>query len=158
MDYNYRKRGDLMELQFTGLDGILANLARLPLEENEENAVVTKGAKITQKAIVEEAPVGTERKNKKGKVTYKPGSLKKNIKVKRAVDGVAVIHTGKAYHGHLIEFGRSAGSKMAKKNGKTQKVTWGSTNANPFFTRGFESSQNEAKQAMANEIRKLKNL
>ncbi|MFY0521166.1 HK97-gp10 family putative phage morphogenesis protein [Lysinibacillus sp. UGB7] len=147
-----------MDVQFTGLDGILANLARLPLEENEENLVVTKGAKITQKAIIEEAPIGTERRNKAGKVIYKPGTLKKNIKIKRAVDGVAIIHTSKGYHGHLVEFGRSAGSTMTKKNGKTQKVTWGSTTANPFFTRGFESSENEAKQVMANEIRRIKNL
>lgn len=150
MDNDYHKRGDLMHIQMAGLNEILNNLARLPFEDEEENAVANTGAKVVQKYIVAEVPSSSDKKKKI--------KLKKNIKIQRARNGEAKIHTGKAYHGHILEFGRSAGSTIVKKNGKTQTVTWGKINPNPFFTRGSNASESEAKQAMANEIRKLKNL
>ena len=150
MDNDYCQRGDVMHIQMTGLDAILNNLAQLPFEDHEENEVANAGAKVVQKYILAEVPSSGDKKKKI--------KLKKNIKIQKARDGEAKIHTGKAYHGHILEFGRSAGSTTVKKNGKEKKVTWGKINPNPFFTRGSDASESEAKQVMANEIRKLKNL
>lgn len=108
-----------------GMEAIMQNLLNLPLEEADENRAINKAAKIVKEAVIEEAPVDD-------------GTLKSNIKAKRAKDGEAKVHTGGAYHSHLVEFGRSAGSKYALKNGKRQLVTWGATAPNPFFTRGLE--------------------
>lgn len=130
-----------MKVDIEGLDELLSNMLQLPMEDADENGAVNKAAKVVKEAVAAEAPVGR-------------GTLKANIKAKRAIDGVAVVHTGGAFHGHLVEFGRSGGSKMAVKNGKQQKVTWGPTAPNPFFTRGYEASKNQAQQAMADELKK----
>ena len=131
----------------TGMSELLKQLGRLPIEEEDEKKALDKATKVVKKAIAEEAPI--DKKNPKDS-----SSLHKNIKSTRYIDGVVTIHTGGAYHAHLVEFGRSAGSKYALKNGKRQLVTWGATEANPFFTRGFGRSSREAVDVMANEIRK----
>lgn len=123
------------------MDDILRNLAQLAMEEETENRALNAGAKVVKEAVIEEVPVDD-------------GTLKENIKNKRAKDGEAKVHTGKAYHGHLVEFGRSAGSKISLKNGKRQKVTWGATGPNPFFTRGIEKSKGKALDEIANVIKK----
>ncbi|WP_418301287.1 HK97-gp10 family putative phage morphogenesis protein [Lysinibacillus fusiformis] len=128
-----------------GLEALLQNLTNLPLEEADENRALNAAAKVVKEAVIEEAPEDD-------------GTLKKNIKAQRAKDGEAKVHTGSAFHSHLVEFGRSAGSKYALKNGVQQKVTWGSTAPNPFFTRGLESSKDSAVEVMSDEIRKALNL
>lgn len=130
-----------MQLEMQGLEALLQNLTNLPLEEADENRALNAAAKVVKEAVIEEAPVDD-------------GTLKKNIKAQRAKDGEAKVHTGSAYHSHLVEFGRSAGSKYALKNGVRQKVTWGSTAPNPFFTRGLERSKGRAVDVMSDEIRK----
>lgn len=137
-----------MELEFTGLQEILQRLGNLPLEEEDENRVLNKAAQVVKRAVIEEAPI--DKKN-----PADSGTLKENIKNTRAKDGEVKIHSGGAYHAHLIEFGRSGGSKIALKNGKRQKVTWGPTAANPFFTRGFEKSKPEAMKVMEEEVKKV---
>lgn len=137
-----RRCFDLVRIEMEGLSAVLQALAQLPVEEAVENNAVTKGANVIKKAIIEEAPVDD-------------GYLKKNIKVKRAKNGEAHIHTSKAFYSHIVEFGRSAGSKTLKSG---RRVTWGRTTPNPFFTRGFEKSKQEAMEATANEIRKALNL
>ena len=122
-------------------------LHRLNVDEVIENKALSKAGKVTKESVIEEAPV-----DKRNPPDY--GSLHKNIKVSRPRDGEVKVHTGGAYHAHLVEFGRSGGSIMAIKNGKRQKVTWGKTNPNPFFTRGFAKSRNDAKQAMVDELKK----
>ena len=137
-----------MDIVINGMEDILKNLMNLPLEEFEENKALNEAAKVVQKAVIEEAPQATE----------DGGSLKKNIKIKRAKDGEVKVHTGRAYHAHIIEGGRSAGSKVAKKNGKQQLVTWGPIAANPFFTRGYEKSKTNAIKVMADVIKEIKKL
>lgn len=129
-----------MRVEVTGLDAALQNLLRLNIDESLETKALTKAGKITQEAVIAEANFGSRSK----------GTMKKNIKLKRPKDGEVVIHSGGAYHAHLIEFGRSGGSKI----GGGRKVTWGPTAPNPFFSRGFEASQEDAKQAMIDEIQK----
>ncbi|MFF5993711.1 HK97-gp10 family putative phage morphogenesis protein [Lysinibacillus sp. KU-BSD001] len=140
-----------MEVQFTGLQEILQSLGNLALEEEEENKALNAGAKVVKKAVIEEAPIDANN-------PVDSGTLKENIQNSRAKDGVATIHSGGAYHAHLVENGRSGGSGIFTKNGKRQKITWGPTAPNPFFTRGFEKSKDEATQAMIDEIKKAKNL
>lgn len=130
-----------------GMSEILNNLARLAIEEDVEKMALNKATKVVKEAIVEEAPIDSRN-------PADSASLHKNIKSTRYKDGVVSIHTGGAYHAHLVEFGRSAGSKYALKNGKRQLVTWGATNANPFFTRGFGKSSREAIEVMSDEIKK----
>lgn len=137
-----------MRLELNGMEAILQNLMNLPLEEEDENRALNKAAKIVKEAVIEEAPQDDRKEN------LSATSLKNNIKAKRARDGEAKVHTGGAYHSHLVEFGRSAGSKYALKNGNRQLVTWGATAPNPFFTRGLERSKETAINAMADEIRK----
>ncbi|MFJ7914480.1 MULTISPECIES: HK97-gp10 family putative phage morphogenesis protein [unclassified Lysinibacillus] len=134
-----------MRIELQGMEALMQNILNLPLEEAEENKALNAAAKIVKEAVIEEAPEDD-------------GTLKKNIKAKRAKDGEAKVHTGAAYHSHIVEFGRSAGSKYALKNGKRQLVTWGATAPNPFFTRGLEKSKPAAIDKMAEEIKKAKKL
>lgn len=135
-----------MRIELQGMEALMQNILNLPLEEAEENKALNAAAKIVKEAVIEEAPEDD-------------GTLKKNIKAKRAKDGEAKVHTGGAYHSHLVEFGRSAGSGIAKKGKKRgQKVTWGSTAPNPFFRRGLEKSKPAAIDKMAEEIKKAKKL
>lgn len=134
-----------MNFDMSGLEEILRNLSQLPMEEAEENKIINKAAEVVKKAAIEEAPKDD-------------GTLKKNIKVERAKEGVGKVHSGKAYHAHIVEGGRSAGRKYALKNGKRQLVTWGATAPNPFFSRAFNKSKAKATQVMIDEIKKVKNL
>lgn len=135
---------EINELQF---DTLLKHIAKLPIEENVENSALNKAAKLVKAAIIEEAP-----QDEREELNH--ASIKNNIFSYPPKDGRVIIHTGGAHHAHLVEFGRSGGSKMAEKNGKEQLVTWGPTQANPFFTRGFEKSQINALQTMEDEIKK----
>lgn len=130
-----------MNVQISGLDEILNNLIRLNVDETLENKALTKAGNVTKKAIERESNFGKRSR----------GVFKKNLRLKRPQDGEVVIHSGGAYHAHLIEFGRSGGSTITKKG---KKVYWGSTAPNPVFGRGFESSKNEAKQAMITELQR----
>jgi len=140
-----------MHLEMQGLEALLQNLTNLPLEEADENKALNAAAKVVKEAVIEEAP--QDKRNSSSK-----SSIKNNIKTTRAKNGEAKIHTGGAYHAHIIEGGRSAGRKYALKNGKRQLVTWGPIAPNPFFTRGFESSKGRAVDVMSDEIRKALNL
>lgn len=131
-----------MEVNITGLDDILQKLNNLPLEEEDENRALNKAANVIKKAVIEEAPEDD-------------GTLKKEIKVKRAKDGEAKVHSGKAYHAHILEGGRSGGQKYTLKNGRHQLVKWGPMAPNPFFTRSFERSKRDAQLTMANEVKKV---
>lgn len=135
---------EINEVQF---EHFFKNLAQLPLEEQDENRALKKAANVIIDSIIDEAP-----KDEREDLNH--ASLKNNVKSTRPRDGTVRIHSGGAYHAHLVEFGRSGGSKIALKNGKRQKVTWGPTTANPFFTRGFEKAQREALQEMAEEIKR----
>lgn len=141
MVYDSCQGGALMQVDIKGLDEILNKLAKLNIDESLENKAVNKAGTITRDAIIIEAP----RRN---------GILKENIRLKRSKDGQAIVHSGRAYHAHLVEGGRSGGSTMAKKKGKIQRVTWGPTTPNPFFTRGFEASKGPAENAMIAVIKK----
>jgi HK97 gp10 family phage protein len=130
-----------LETRITGLDETLQNLMRLNVNESIENKALTKAAKVTKTAIESEAKFGKRSR----------GIYKNNIKLRRPKDGEVIIHSSKAYHAHLIEYGRSAGSITSKKG---KRVTWGSTAADPVFGRGFEQSKADALSTMISELQK----
>ena len=127
-----------MEVKMTGLDEILQNLMSLNVDESVENRALNKAGKLTQEAVQNEAPVDQ-------------GTLKENIRLRRAKDGEVTVHSGGAYHAHLVEFGRSGGSTNGKGG---RRVSWGPTAPNPFFSRGFESSALRAQFTIIEEIQK----
>lgn len=125
----------------------------LNIDESVENRALNKAGKITQEAILSEANFGSRSRSKGNKGSQSRGIFKENVKLKRPKDGVVVVHSGGAYHAHLIEFGRSGGSTKPKKGNK-KSVSWGPTAPNPVFARGFGASVEPAKQAMIDEIKK----
>jgi HK97 gp10 family phage protein len=139
---SWRRRCFDVEVKVEGLDNILKNLMKFEIDEELENKALNKAGKITQNSIQEGTPLDD-------------GTLKKNIRLRRAKDGEVTIHTGGAYHAHLVEFGRSEGSTTLK-NGR--RVTWGATTPNPFFSRGHEQSKSEAMNGMIEEIKRGLNL
>src|SRR5690606_28423635 len=106
-----------------------------------ENRALTKAGEVTKEAIKSEAKFGRR---------SRPFFVN-NIRLRRPKDGEVVIHSGGAYHAHLIEFGRSGGSTITKKG---KRVKWGPTAPNPVFGRGYENSKNESMQTMISEIQK----
>lgn len=134
-------------MKVLGLDETLQNLRKYIVDEAIENEALKKAGKVTQEAVIEEAPIDNRN-------PPDHASLHKNIKVSRPRDGEVKVHTGGAYHAHLVEDGRSGGSAVVIKNGKRQRVTWGPTSPNPFFSRGFGKSNIPARQAMVDELKK----
>jgi len=131
-----------MEMKITGLEEILEKIKHLPLEEEDENRAINKASNVVKKAVQEE-------------VKANGWTFEKEIKVRRSKDGEGAVHTGKAYHAHILEGGRSGGQKYALKNGRHQLVKWGPMAPNPFFTRAYNKSKREAQQAMAEELKKV---
>lgn len=130
-----------MEVNIAGMDEVLQNLRQLNIDESLENKALNKAGKVTQEAILAEANFGSRSDD----------TIKKNIKLRRPKDGEVVIHTGKAYHAHILEGGRSGGS-IVLKNGR--RVTWGPIAPNPFFSRGYEQSKTGAMNAIIEEIQR----
>lgn len=142
MAHSHSQGGALIvELHVTGLEEALQNLMRLNIDESIENKALTKAGEVTKESILNEAKFSKRTR----------GTFKKNIRLKRPKDGEVVIHSGGAFHAHLIEFGRSGGSIITKSG---RKVTWGPTSPNPVWGRGFEQSKNEAMQTIITEIQK----
>src|SRR5690606_19212782 len=111
------------------------------IDESIENRALNKAGNVTKDAILNEANFSKRSR----------GVFKGNIRLRRPKDGEVLIHSGGAYHAHLIEFGRSGGSAITKKG---RRVKWGPTAPNPVFGRGYEKSRNEAMQTMISEIQK----
>ncbi|MFS0822172.1 HK97-gp10 family putative phage morphogenesis protein [Bacillus sp. 1P02SD] len=136
-------------MEITGLEVVLQNLRNLNIDEAIENKAVNKAGKITQDAIKSEANFGKRSRSQGHSGEHSRGIFRENIKLRRPKYGEVIVHSGRAYHAHLIEFGRSGGTLITK-GGK--RVTWGSTGANPVFGRGFEKSKDDAQQAMVDEL------
>lgn len=137
-----------MNVTVAGLEDILKNLNQFEIDESLENKALNKAGKITHSSILEETPIDN-------RSSEDAGTLKNNIRLRRAKNGEVTIHTGGAFHAHLVEFGRSGGTTTMK-NGR--RVTWGPTAPNPFFSRGYEQSKNAAMNAMVDAIKSGLNL
>lgn len=133
-----------MELQ--GMSELMNNLKSMGLKVTKqiEQKALEAGGEILVKAVKVEANRVRD-----------DGTLHDNIKDTEVKDGKLTVHTGEAYHAHLVEFGRSAGQGTYKdKNGVRRPVKWGDTGPNPVMARGFEKSQREITLEMAKVIKR----
>jgi HK97 gp10 family phage protein len=134
--------GDGMKVDFTGLEALSKQLSKL---ENAEQ-IQQKALQKAGRHLVDELKVAAP---------YHDGTVKDNLKLKRVDDHEIIVHTGKAFHAHLIEFGRSAGkTQIRDKNGVMRTIKWGSTTPNPFMTRTYESQIDILQGIIAIELRK----
>ena len=135
-----------MSMKLIGMDELMRNIKKLGLKVEQQltEQALKKGSVILQEEVKQEAPRGKGLRH-----------LQDEIKISKIENGKVSIHTGKAYHAHLVEFGRSAGHGTYKdKNGVERKVTWGYTAPNPFMTRAFERKQSEITKEMAKVIKR----
>lgn len=135
-----------MGMELHGMSELMNNLKKMGLKvtNQTEQKALEAGGEILVKAVKVEANRVRD-----------DGTLHDNIKETEVKNGKLTVHTGHAYHAHLVEFGRSAGQGTYKdKNGVRRPVKWGSTGANPVMARGFEKSQREIILEMARVIKK----
>lgn len=119
----------MAKLEVEGMENLLNEIDKLGSvgDKIKKLALVKAGEKVKD-AIISEAP-------------HRTGNLKKNIKVsklktKDGMDFVEVYPSKDAFYAPFVEFG-------------TTKVK-----ANPFMSRGYESSSSEAEELIIQEIKK----
>lgn len=135
-----------MGIELQGMDELLKSVKRMgqKVSRDVEEKALKEGGKILVKAAKEEANRVRD-----------DGTLHDNIEETTVKNGVITIHTGEAYHAHLVEFGRSGGQGTYRdKRGVIRPVKWGDTAPNPVMARAFENSQNEIITAMRNVIKR----
>lgn len=135
-----------MGIELQGMDSLLRSVKQMrkKVSRSTETKALEAGGKVLAKAVKEEA-------NK----IRDDGTLYENIKETAVKNSKITVHTGGAYHAHLVEFGRSSGQGTYKdKNGVIRPVKWGDTAPNPFMSRAFENSQKEIIETMGNVIKK----
>lgn len=135
-----------MPIELQGMDDLLKSVRQMGKKASRsvEEKALKAGGDILLEAAKEEANRVRD-----------DGTLYENIEKTTVNNGKITIHTGKAYHAHLIEFGRSSGQGTYKdKNGVIRPVKWGDTAPNPVMARAFENSRNEIITVMRNVIKK----
>lgn len=133
-----------MTMKLEGMDELLKSIANLEKKVSTKikNEALKKGAEILKDEIRREAPKDS-------------GILEENINVTSVKGDKITIHTGKAYHAHLVEFGRSAGTTTYRdKNGVVRPIKWGRTSPNAFMQRSFENKKDAIEKAMADVVRR----
>lgn len=134
-----------MGLELHGMDELLKSIKKMhgKVSHNVEQKALEAGGHILVEAAKEEANRVRD-----------DGTLYDNIQETEVKNGKITIHTGEAYHAHLIEFGRSGGQSTYKdKNGVIRPVKWGDTAPNPVMARAFEKSQKEITKTMTDIIK-----
>ena len=119
----------MADVKLEGVEQLLTELDKLGREgEKIEKVVLVKAGKKVQEAIIKEAPQRT-------------GKLKKNIKVSgiKRLDGAAFVEvypSNAVFYSKFLEFG-------------TTKMK-----ADPFMSRGYESSKGGVEDLIVEEIKK----
>jgi HK97 gp10 family phage protein len=138
----FARVGDEVKVDFTGLEHLQKELRKLENHEQIENKALNKAGEYLVDKLKENAP-------------YHDGTLQDNLKYKKSKDGEVIVHTGKAYHAHLYEFGRTGGqTTIVDKNGKRRVIKWGDMNENPFMTRTYESNLPILERIISEELKK----
>jgi HK97 gp10 family phage protein len=131
-----------MRVDFSGLEAINRRIAQLDNAQVIQQKALNKAGRHLLEEVQRAAPVDD-------------GTLRKNLKVKRVDEHEIVIHTGGAYHAHILEFGRSAGQKQVRvKGGRAKTIKWGATSPNPFMTRTYENQVDNLNRIIVEELRK----
>ncbi|WP_415918019.1 HK97-gp10 family putative phage morphogenesis protein [Xylanivirga thermophila] len=116
-------------MKLEGMENLLNELDKLGQKGSRiENKALKEAGNIVKESIVKEVPVRT-------------GKLKENITVSnvKSKDGVKKVEVGPGkdeYYAAFLEFGTT------------------NMNANPFISRGYENSKEEAEKVIVEEIKK----
>jgi HK97 gp10 family phage protein len=117
------------KLEVDGMENLLNELDKLGQKGSRiENTALKEAGNIVKESIIKEVPVRT-------------GKLKENITVSnvKSKDGVKKVEVGPGkdeYYAAFLEFGTT------------------NMNANPFISRGYENSKEEAEKVIVEEIKK----
>lgn len=135
-----------MSIEVQGMQELINNLRQMgfAIDTRTEEKALKAGARIIETEIKSEADRIRD-----------DGTLHDNIKTTEVKNSRVTVHTGDAYHAHLIEFGRSAGQgTYVDKNGVTRPVKWGDTNPNPVIQGSYERKKDEVLNEMKKVIRR----
>lgn len=135
-----------MGIELEGMDALLKSVRKMgqKVSKSVEEKALNEGGKV----LVTAAKVNANK-------VRDDGTLHDNIKETTVKKGKITVHTGEAYHAHLVEFGRTSGQGTYKdKNGVIRPVKWGDTAPNPVMQRAFENSKNEIITVMRDVIKK----
>lgn len=119
----------MAKFEVDGMENLLNELDKLGQKGSKiENTALKEAGNIVKESIVKEVPVKT-------------GKLKANITVSnvKSKDGVKKVEVGPGkdeYYAAFLEFGTT------------------NMNANPFISRGYENSKEEAEKVIVEEIKK----
>ena len=119
----------MAKLEVDGMENLLNELDKLGQKGSRiENTALKEAGNIVKESIVKEVPVRT-------------GKLKENITVSnvKSKDGVKKVEVGPGkdeYYAAFLEFGTT------------------NMDANPFISRGYENSKEEAEKVIVEEIKK----
>lgn len=119
----------MTNMKLEGMENLLNELDKLGQKGSRiENTALKEAGNIVKESIIKEVPVRT-------------GKLKENITVSnvKSKDGVKKVEVGPGkdeYYAAFLEFGTT------------------NMNANPFISRGYENSKEEAEKVIVEEIKK----
>lgn len=119
----------MAKFEVDGMENLLNELDKLGQKGSRiENTALKEAGNIVKESIIKEVPVKT-------------GKLKENITVSnvKSKDGVKKVEVGPGkdeYYAAFLEFGTT------------------NMNANPFISRGYENSKEEAEKVIVEEIKK----
>lgn len=119
----------MAKFEVDGMENLLNELDKLGQKGSRiENKALKEAGNIVKESIIKEVPVRT-------------GKLKENITVSnvKSKDGVKKVEVGPGkdeYYAAFLEFGTT------------------NMNANPFISRGYENSKEEAEKVIVEEIKK----
>ena len=119
----------MAKFEVDGMENLLNELDKLGQKGSRiENTALKEAGNIVKESIIKEVPVRT-------------GKLKENITVSnvKSKDGVKKVEVGPSkdeYYAAFLEFGTT------------------NMDANPFISRGYENSKEEAEKVIVEEIKK----
>lgn len=119
----------MAKFEVDGMENLLNEIEKLGQKGSRiENSALKEAGTIVKESIIKEVPVRT-------------GKLKENITVSnvKSKDGVKKVEVGPGkdeYYAAFLEFGTT------------------NMNANPFISRGYENSKEEAEKVIVEEIKK----
>ena len=119
----------MAKFEVEGMENLLNEIEKLGQKGSRiENSALKEAGTIVKESIIKEVPVRT-------------GKLKENITVSnvKSKDGVKKVEVGPGkdeYYAAFLEFGTT------------------NMNANPFISRGYENSKEEAEKVIVEEIKK----
>lgn len=135
-----------MPAQLDGMDQLLRQLGQIgrQLESGTKEKALKAGGEFMKDRVKSYAPQG------------KTGNLKENVIVSRVENEEIAIgpdQQGDAFYGHILEFGRKAGTAKIQRDGKKVDYPYPGMNPKPFMGPAFENHKDEAQEVMKEIIK-----